>query len=196
MTGALVTLLLAGAPGDDRAVHAREPTIHDEGQRLRFGISASMGAQVFTHADGGVAFAPGAELRLGWQATPQFGFVVGAAAMVGLIGSIQGRATALVEITLDEHVVAGVGSVLGVGHTSSHTRFEVISSGPQLELAPGFDLRLVFGVPRSIPPTFARAGLNIGLEVVVLWHPLLHAPGVTLESWSLSPLLSIGFETR
>jgi hypothetical protein len=196
VTTALALVVLLAAPAQIDA------PLSDEGGRFRFGASAQGGVQTLSGA-----FVIDVDLRAGAQLTQWASIYATVKAHVALASLSCGVLGVAVEGMLTNHLALAVAAMLAYGSfygtelnpfTGFPTNYtEVGGSG----LKPGFDVKLALSTGKSRPPTFNRAGMSIGLELLglLVTEPMIVVPGRPVAApplWLFSPMLSLGVDFR
>lgn len=174
----------------DTTTMPQEPQ-HDEGGRVRWGISGNLGWHLPPSA-----FTLGLEGRIGYQASNVFSAyaIAGMTAGFGIgINTVPGVDTqgANINLTALIYYYGGALAELMFGDTFFIAGGPVIASGAfttgsayassdgvgevrnitAIGLKPGIDVRLGFGFGNARRPSFRRGGFNISLDALILFHP-------------------------
>ncbi|MDP1824287.1 MAG: hypothetical protein Q8L48_13620 [Archangium sp.] len=184
--------------------------LEDTGGRVRWGLSASVGAilpigQLLLQA----------EARLGYQPSRQFSAYLSGGGSLGVGGSFLIHAGAIAEFSPVDFFYLGGGPVAAWGRLAMFnfggTGLVSVAEPPAAGFSgvwkPGLSLRFGFATAASRPPTFRRPGFTFGFEGLLLFHtdmtlgwsrqPIFSPPVTTTQSIvTITPMLTLGFDSR
>lgn len=204
LTALLSSAALAQQPDD-------APVLQDLGDRVRWGLSASLGLVVPL-----AGLMIQAEARFGYQVSRQFSaFIVGGAG-TGFGGTYFIHTGAIVEFCPVDFFYLGGGPIAAWGrlamfnNSGSGTGLVTVGEPPSAGFSgvwkPGLSVRFGFSTAQSRPPTFRRPGFTFGFEGLMLFHTDMtlgwqqqqfRPPVTTTQSViTLTPMLVIGFDSR
>jgi hypothetical protein len=223
LTGVVLSTVLASggalaeppldAPLADRA-------LADPGDRVRYGVSASLGALVPLKT-----VMIEAEARFGYQVSNQFSaFAMGGASWGFGSGTYLLFLGGIAEFSPIDCCYVGAGPVFAYGRVNVST----FSSAPSTDVTlvsvdepdaagafgvfkPGLDLRFGFNTGQGRPPAFRRPGFTIGVDVKIFFHTDLKLgwsgttggrfgaftlANTTESIVTFTPMIVLGFDSR
>ncbi len=204
--------------------YAETSTLEDPGGRVRWGLSFNLGWHLPYHA-----FGLGLDLHVGHQFSRNFALYAFTQGQLGFglgVETGEGGASvsarflahlvggAIAEVTLGDHFYLGAGPAVGYGvfgmaGINVADAQGTITGVGQYGFKPGIDLRAGFGFGKARAPRFRRGGFNLGVDVLILFHPdtiftrvRAGSTGGSVEvrenGWmtTVTPMLTLGYDSR